>query len=65
ASDVYKRQTPPKAAQPLIDGAQAAGVPVQVVRLPAGHALMTEAPDGVLQALHGWLKPLQTDPVMA
>ncbi|MDW8336346.1 MAG: alpha/beta hydrolase [Tepidimonas sp.] len=59
------QMTPPKAAQPLIDGAQAAGVPVQVVRLPAGHALMTEAPDGVLQALHGWLKPLRTDTVAA
>ncbi|MEW6693625.1 Dihydrolipoyllysine-residue acetyltransferase component of acetoin cleaving system [Tepidimonas thermarum] len=52
------QMTPPKAAQPLIDGARAAGVPVEVVRLAAGHALMTEAPDGVLDALHAFLRPL-------
>lgn len=45
------QMTPPKAAQPLIDAVRAAGVPVDVVRLNAGHALMTEAPDGVLDAL--------------
>ncbi|WP_334154436.1 alpha/beta fold hydrolase [Tepidimonas sp.] len=53
------QMTPPKAAQPLIDAARAAGVPVEVVRLPAGHALMTEAPDGVLDALRAFLRPLQ------
>lgn len=56
------QMTPPKAAQPLIDGARAAGVPVEVVRLPAGHALMTEDPDGVLEALRGFLRPLQATP---
>lgn len=49
------QMTPPKAAQPLIDGAHAASVPVEVVRLPAGHALMTETPDGVLDALRALL----------
>ncbi|MDM7463185.1 MAG: alpha/beta hydrolase [Tepidimonas taiwanensis] len=49
------QMTLPKAAQPLIDGARAAGVPVEVIRLPAGHALMTEAPDGVLDALRALL----------
>ncbi|TSE36769.1 Dihydrolipoyllysine-residue acetyltransferase component of acetoin cleaving system [Tepidimonas fonticaldi] len=53
------QMTPPKAAQPLIDGARAAGVPVEVVRLPAGHALMTEAPDGVLDALRAFLGRMQ------
>lgn len=57
------QMTPPKAAQPLIDGARAASVPVEVVRLPAGHALMTEAPDGVLDALRAFLRPLQAQPV--
>lgn len=51
------QMTPPKAAQPLIDAARAAGVPVDVVRLNAGHALMTEAPDGVLDALVRGLQP--------
>ncbi|WP_334133927.1 alpha/beta fold hydrolase [Tepidimonas sp.] len=49
------QMTPPKTAQPLIDGARAAGVPVDVVHLPVGHALMAEAPDGVLQALRSAL----------
>ena len=53
------QMTPPKAAQPLIDGARAAGVPVEVVRLPAGHALMTEAPVGVLDALRAFLGRMQ------
>ena len=53
------QMTPPKAAQPLIDAAHAAGVPVEVVRLPAGHALMTEAPDGVLDALRAFLGRMQ------
>ncbi|WP_424894743.1 alpha/beta fold hydrolase [Tepidimonas sp. HKU79] len=50
------QMTPPKAAQPLIDAAHAAGVPVDVVHIPAGHALMTEAPDGVLDALRRGLQ---------
>jgi pimeloyl-ACP methyl ester carboxylesterase len=46
------QMTPPKAAQSLIAKAKHA----QVVKLPAGHSLMTEAPDGVLQALKDFLK---------
>jgi pimeloyl-ACP methyl ester carboxylesterase len=46
------QMTPPKAAQSLVNKAQNA----QVVQLPAGHSLMTEAPDGVLQALKDFLK---------
>ena len=46
------QMTPPKAAQSLVAKA-ARG---KVVKLPAGHSLMTEAPDGVLQALTDFLK---------
>jgi pimeloyl-ACP methyl ester carboxylesterase len=47
------QMTPPKAAQNLIKlCAQAT-----VIQLPAGHSLMTEAPEGVLQALKDFLKP--------
>lgn len=42
------QMTPPKAAQKLI---AAAGGRAHVVMLPAGHSLMSEAPDGVLHAL--------------
>jgi pimeloyl-ACP methyl ester carboxylesterase len=45
--------TPPKAAQSLIDLC----TQPKVVKLPAGHSLMTEAPEGVLQALKDFLKP--------
>jgi pimeloyl-ACP methyl ester carboxylesterase len=43
---------PPKAAQSLIQQCAQA----KVVPLPAGHSLMTEAPDGVLQALRDFLQ---------
>ena len=46
------QMTPPKAAQSLIGKARDA----RVVLLPAGHSLMTEAPDGVLQALKDFLQ---------
>ena len=46
------QMTPPKAAKSLVSQARKA----QVVQLPAGHSLMTEAPDGVLQALKDFLK---------
>jgi len=46
------QMTPPKAAQGLVAKARNA----KVVKLPAGHSLMTEAPDGVLQALSDFLK---------
>ena len=41
------QMTPPKAARSLVDAAPQA----HVVTLPAGHSLMTEAPDGVLRAM--------------
>ena len=46
------QMTPPKAAQSLISNAAQA----KVVMLDAGHALMTEAPDGVLFAIRDFLK---------
>ena len=46
------QMTPPKAAQSLVTRAKNA----KVVKLPAGHQLMTEAPDGVLQALKDFLR---------
>jgi pimeloyl-ACP methyl ester carboxylesterase len=46
------QMTPPKAAKSLVAKAKHG----QVVQLPAGHSLMTEAPDGVLQALKDFLK---------
>ena len=47
------QMTPPKAAQSLV---KVCAQPT-VVQLPAGHSLMTEAPEGVLQALKDFLKP--------
>ncbi len=52
------QMTPPKAAKTLIDAAKSAGKQVQVVTLEAGHQMMSEAPDGVLMALKGFLAPL-------
>ena len=46
------QMTPPRAAQGLVGQAKNA----KVVELPAGHSLMTEAPDGVLQALRDFLR---------
>ncbi len=46
------QMTPPKAAQSLVARAHKA----KVVQLPAGHSLMTEAPDGVLHALKDFLR---------
>ena len=43
----------PKAAQSLIDLC----AKPKVVKLSAGHSLMTEAPEGVLQAFKDFLKP--------
>ena len=47
------QMTPPKAAQSLVDLARQA----TVCRIAAGHALMEEAPDAVLDALWAFLKP--------
>ena len=46
------QMTPPRAAQSLIGQARHG----RVVQLQAGHALMTEAPDAVLQAMVDFLK---------
>ena len=46
------QMTPPKAAQSLVKQASDA----TVVTLGAGHSLMTEAPDGVLQAMVAFLR---------
>ena len=48
----YDQMTPPKAAAALAAKARDA----KVVTLAAGHALMTEAPDGVLFALRDFLR---------
>jgi pimeloyl-ACP methyl ester carboxylesterase len=55
------QMTPPKAAQALINAAQASGKPVSVVTLDAGHSLMAEAPDGVLMALKAFLNDAHKD----
>ena len=43
--------TPARATRSLVDALKAAGAPVDVVTLDAGHALMTEQPDATLEAL--------------
>ena len=51
------QMTPPKAARSLVQAARQR----QVVQLRAGHSLMTEAPDGVLDALFGFLRSPATN----
>jgi len=46
------QMTPPKGAQALIDQAHAA----QVLRLQAGHQMMSEAPDQLLEGLRVFVK---------
>ncbi|MEX3955194.1 alpha/beta fold hydrolase [Trinickia sp. EG282A] len=50
--------TPPRAARALADALTAAGVEVDTVVLDSGHALMTEQPDGTLDALIDFTRPL-------
>ncbi|MBC5766956.1 alpha/beta fold hydrolase [Ramlibacter albus] len=50
------QMTTPKAAEPLIERARAAGKRLQVVRMPVGHHQMTEAPDQTLQALKDFIR---------
>ena len=50
------QMTPPKAAQPLIAAARAAGVALQIVTLPVGHNHMAEAPDATLLAIRDFLQ---------
>jgi pimeloyl-ACP methyl ester carboxylesterase len=51
------RMTPPHAAQPLLDAAQAHGKSIRVVDLPVGHHQPTEAAAATLAALLGFLQP--------
>ncbi|KQR74609.1 alpha/beta hydrolase [Burkholderia sp. Leaf177] len=46
--------TPPRASRALSDAMKHAGVQVETVMLDAGHALMSEQPDGTLAALFGF-----------
>ncbi len=50
--------TPPRATRALADALAAAGVEVDTVVLDSGHALMTEQPDGTLDALVEFARPL-------
>jgi pimeloyl-ACP methyl ester carboxylesterase len=50
------QMTTPKAAQPLIERARAAGKRMQVARVPVGHHQMTEAPEETLQALKDFIR---------
>lgn len=50
------QMTLPRAAQGLIQAAQAAGRAVQVVTLPVGHHQMTETPDLTLVAIRDFLR---------
>jgi pimeloyl-ACP methyl ester carboxylesterase len=44
--------TPARATRALVDALKAAGAPLDVVTLDAAHALMSEQPDGTLDALY-------------
>jgi pimeloyl-ACP methyl ester carboxylesterase len=48
--------TPPRAADGLVKGMKLAGAEVESVMFDAGHALMSEQPDGVLTALFGFAR---------
>jgi pimeloyl-ACP methyl ester carboxylesterase len=48
------QMTPPKAAQSLVDGFKGKA---KLIRVNAGHSLMTEAPEEVLAALRGFIGP--------
>ncbi|GAB2886754.1 alpha/beta hydrolase [Paraburkholderia jirisanensis] len=53
--------TPPRATRALADALRATQVPVDVVTLDAGHALMTEQPDATLDALYSFATRSQRD----
>jgi pimeloyl-ACP methyl ester carboxylesterase len=50
------QMTQPRAAQPLVNKARAAGKAVRVVHVPVGHHQMTEAPDETLFAIRDFFK---------
>jgi pimeloyl-ACP methyl ester carboxylesterase len=49
------QMTNPKAAQPLVQAARAAGKAVSIATLPVGHHQMTEPPDATLFAIRDFL----------
>ena len=50
------QMTPPRAAQGLLDALRAAGAAVSVTVVDAGHAIMTEQPDALLDALRQFVR---------
>ncbi len=50
------QMTHPRAAQPLVQAARAAGRQVHVESLPVGHHQMTETPEATLQVLRDFLR---------
>ncbi|MCI3206863.1 MULTISPECIES: alpha/beta hydrolase [Pandoraea] len=50
------QMTPPRAAQALLDALRNAGAPVTVEIVNAGHAIMTEQPDALLDALKRFVR---------
>ncbi|WP_322880343.1 alpha/beta fold hydrolase [Pandoraea sputorum] len=50
------QMTPPRAAQALLDALRDNGAPVTVELVNAGHAIMTEQPDALLDALKRFLR---------
>ncbi|WP_353189641.1 alpha/beta hydrolase [Pandoraea pnomenusa] len=50
------QMTPPRAAQGLLDTLRTAGAPVTVTVVDAGHAIMTEQPDALLDALKQFMR---------
>ncbi|AJP57930.1 alpha/beta hydrolase [Pandoraea vervacti] len=50
------QMTPPRAAQALLDALREAGVPVTTQIVDAGHAIMTEQPDALLDALKRFMR---------
>jgi pimeloyl-ACP methyl ester carboxylesterase len=48
--------TPARATRALVDALKAAGNPVDVVTLDAGHAVMSEQPDATLDALYAFAR---------
>ncbi|VVD69264.1 alpha/beta fold hydrolase [Pandoraea anhela] len=50
------QMTPPRAAQALLDALRDAGVPVTITLVNAGHAIMTEQPDALLDALKRFMR---------
>ncbi|PAT40500.1 alpha/beta hydrolase [Vandammella animalimorsus] len=50
------QMTPARAAKPLVQAAQQAGVALQTASIDVGHNLMTEAPEATLQAMRSFLQ---------